>query len=400
MKTEFYIAIRYFFSKKKINIVHVIVFLSVLSLHISTFSLSIILFVFSGLENLNKKFYQINYPDITISFYNEKNCFIDNNTIKKKIKSIKGIIAISKTMEKKVFLHYKNKEYFISLKAVDTEYEKVMEKFKKIDLTKDYYPDHLNIYVGWNSIAYYFPILFHNMNMPDKIFFFYTEKKKNTFIPFFIQKKIFIKGIFLFSKKMDIKYLFCNLSDLQKIIKKKVFSTLEIKINEKADINEIKKILFKKFGSKFNIKTRIEKEKIFYKVLNTEKIFIYFLFSLMTFITGFNLFNVIFILQLDKIKELFTLWSIGFSLYRIKTIFLYMGCIITILGCYSGLFTAYVISTIQYRYKIFKIGNKIPFPIKITMVDSCMVTSIILIIGILISFYSSKRISRMILDYK
>ncbi|ACY40066.1 lipoprotein releasing system transmembrane protein [Blattabacterium sp. (Blattella germanica) str. Bge] len=402
MKTEFYIAIRYFFSKKKTNIVNIIVFLSVLSLNISTFSLSIILFVFSGLENLNKKFYQIHYPDILISSSNEGDLFIYDENINNKIKSIKEIVAFSKTMEKKIFLHYNNQEYFLSLKGVDTEYEKVMNQFKKIDLTNISYPDYLNVYVGLSFIRFYNPMIFRNqISVPDQILFFsYKYKKdKNTLIPFFMKKKISIKGVFQFSQKMDMAYLFCNLYEIQNIIKKKGIQTLEIKIHKKANIHKVKKILMKKFGSKFNIITRIEKEKAFYKVINTEKIFVYFLFSLITFITGFNLFSAIFILQLDKIKELFTLWCIGFSLCRIKTIFLYIGLLITVFGCFSGLCLSYLMSFIQEKYHIVKVIRKIPFPIKITIIDSCIVTSIIFGIGIVLSFFSSKRINSLISGY-
>lgn len=397
MNTSFYISIRYFFSKKKTNLVNIIVFLSTLSISVSTFSLSTILFVFSGLENLNKKFYHIHYPDITISYSNEKDFFIDDNIIKK-IKSIQEIMAFSKTMEKKVFLHYKNHEYFIFLKGVDMEYEKVMNKFKKINL-KNNRLDYLNIYVGWSSMVTHFPMLLYQViNIPLQIFIF--DYKKNTLDSFFLKKKVSIKGIFHFSPKMDRKYLFCDLSELQKIMKKKVFHALEIKIHDQANIQNLKNRLVKKLGPKFNITTRAEKEKIFYKVMNTEKIFIYFLFILMTLITGFNLFSAIFILQLDKIKELFTLWSMGFSLYRIKMIFFYMGLMITAFGCLSGLFISYIISLGQEKYKIFKIAKKIPFPVKITVEDSYIVVCIILIIGSIISFSSLKRIKNMIFYYK
>ncbi|WP_185857309.1 ABC transporter permease [Blattabacterium cuenoti] len=397
MTASFYISIRYFFSKKKTNLVNIIVFLSVLSISVSTFSLSTILFVFSGLENLNKKFYQIHYPDITVSHSNEKDFYIDDNVIKK-IKSIQGVIALSKTMEKKVFFYYNHHEYFILLKGVDMEYEKVMKKFKRINLKKNRF-DYLNIYVGWSSMVSYFPmLLYHVINMPLQIFI--LDYKKNSLVSFFMKKKISIKGIFHFSPKMDRKYFFCDLSELQYIMKRKVFHVLEIKIHDKANINNVKNILLKELGQKFNVITRAEREKIFYKVLNTEKIFIYFLFILMTVITGFNLFSAICILQLDKLKELVTLWSIGFSLYKIKGIFLYVGFMITIFGCLSGLFISYIVSLIQEKYKIFKIAKRTPFPVKITIEDTSIVVCIILVIGSIISFCSLKRIHNMISNYK
>ncbi|WP_185852134.1 ABC transporter permease [Blattabacterium cuenoti] len=396
MSTSFYISIRYFFYKKKTNLVNIIVFLSILSISVSTFSLSTILFVFSGLENLNKKFYQTYYPDITVLHSNEEDFFLDDNVIKK-IKSIQGIITLSKTMEKKVFFYYNHHEYFILLKGVDTEYEKVMKKFKRINLKNNRF-DHLNIYVGWSSMVSYFPILYHVINLPFQIFI--LDYKKNPLDSFFLKKKISIKGIFHFIPKMDKKYFFCDLSELQHITNKKFFHALEIKIHDKANVNNMKNILIKKLGPKFNVITRAEREKIFYKVLNTEKIFIYFLFILMTLITGFNLFSAIVILQLDKLKELFTLWSMGFSLYKIKMIFFYVGFMITIFGCLSGVFLSYIISLIQEKYKIFKISKRIPFPVKITIEDSSIVVCIILIIGSIISFYSLRRINHIIYNYK
>ncbi|WP_341661120.1 FtsX-like permease family protein, partial [Blattabacterium cuenoti] len=369
--------------------------LSILSIGVSTFSLSTILFFFSGLENLNKKFYKIHYPDITISYSNEKDFFIDDHVIKI-IKSIREIRAVSKTMEKKVFFPYNNHEYFLILKGVDIEYGKVMRKFRKINLKKNNRNrfDSLNIYVGWSYVGSYFPMLSHviNMNMPLQMFI--IDSNKNTLSSFFMKKKVSIIGFFHFSPKMDRKYLFCDLHDLQDTMKKKVFHTLEIKIHKNVNMYNLKHILIKKLGSKFNIITRVEREDIFYKVMNTEKIFIYFLFILMTLITGFNLFSAICILQLDKIKELFALWSMGFSLYRIKMIFFYIGLMITTFGCLSGVFFSYILSFIQEKYKIFKIAKKIPFPVKITLKDSCMVICIILITGSIISFYSLRKISK------
>ncbi|WP_185871634.1 ABC transporter permease [Blattabacterium cuenoti] len=398
MKTSFYISIRYFFSKKRTNLVNIIVFLSILSISVTTFSLSTILFVFSGLKDLNKKFYQNYYPDITISYSNEKNVFTDNNVVKQ-VRTIKEIIAYSRTTEKKVIFRYNNHEYFLFLKGVDNEYEKVMEKFKKISFKKNKF-NHLNIYVEWNSMVSYFPMFFHVLDTPLQILIFDCKKnKKNILVFLFIKKKVSIKGVFHFITKMDKQYLFCDLSEFQNVMKKKFFHTLEIRIDDKANIGKVKNVLKKKLGPKFNIITREERRRVFYKILNTEKVFIYFLFTLMMLIIGFSLFSAIFILQLDKIKELFTLWNMGFSLNKIKMIFLYIGLMINIFGCLIGLFISYIVCFLQTKYKIFKIDKTIAFPVKITIEDSYMVACLILLIGSIISLFSLKRIQNMIFYY-
>ncbi|WP_235610009.1 ABC transporter permease [Blattabacterium sp. (Cryptocercus kyebangensis)] len=371
--------------------------MSTLSLSISTFSLSSILSVFSGLENLNIKFYQINYPDIVLTSFKEENIFINDRILKEKMKSIKGIFSFSKTMEKIVYLYYKNNKYFFHLKGVDSEYGKVMKNFKKIIFIKDdkLSYNQLNIYIGLSSFFPFFPLLFIDKieKNPIKIICFFFDKKKKTYTPFIIQRRVRIKGLFHFSQEVDKKYLFCDISEIQKLIQKKTFQSLEIKIHKGKNINNIKNLLKKKFGSKFMIKTRMEKEKSFSKVINTEKMFIYFLLFLITLIAGFNLISAIFILQLDKRENIFILWSFGYSLYRIKKIFFHIGIIITFSGWFLGICISYVISMLQDRYHIFKIGGKFPFPVKFTIGDFCMTTCIILTIGVIISFFSSKRMS-------
>ncbi|WP_113738068.1 ABC transporter permease [Blattabacterium clevelandi] len=399
MNPSCYIAIRYFFSKKKTNIVNIIIFLSILSLSISTFSLSSILSVFSGVKNLNIKFYQNNYPDIVISSWKKENIFINDKILKEKMKSIKGIFSFSKTMEKKVYLYYQNNKYFFHLKGVDSEYGKVMNNFKKIVFINKSFYKKLNIYIGISSFLPFFSLLFFDKieKNPTKIICFFFDKKKTNNTPLIIQKKVKIKGLFHFNQEVDNQYLFCDISEIQKLIKKKTFHFLEIKIHKNENVNNIKNLLKKKFGSKFMIQTRIEKEKSFSKIINTEKIFIYFLLFLISLIAGFNLISAIFILQLDKKENIFILWSFGYSLYKIKKIFFYIGFIITFSGWFLGICISYIISILQEKYHIFKIGGKLPFPVKFTIEDFFMTTCIILTIGIMISFFSSKRMNYLLI---
>ncbi|WP_238784811.1 ABC transporter permease [Blattabacterium cuenoti] len=366
--------------------------MSTISLSISTFSLSTILSVFSGLEDLNIKFYQNNYPDIIISSFNGKDIFFHENIFNEKMRSIKGIMCFSKTMEKKVFFHYKNEKYFFHLKGVDSKYEEVMNKFKKITIKNDKNLSHnkLDLYVGISSI---FPFLFMDEIETDSMSIsFFSYKNKKAFVPFLMQKKVRIKGLFHFNQEIDQKYLFCDILDIQNLINKNVFHSLEIKIHQEENIDKIKNILKKKFGPKFRIKTRTEEKRAFYKVINTEKIFIYFLFSLITIMTAFNLIGAIFILQLDKRENIFLLWSFGYSLYRIRRIFFYIGVIISVFGWMIGILTTYILSLLQDRYHLLKIGGKIPFPMKFTIENFGMMTCIILTVGFFISFISSKKI--------
>ncbi|WP_238784053.1 hypothetical protein [Blattabacterium cuenoti] len=159
--------------------------MSIISLSISTFSLSTILSVFSGLKDLNIKFYQNNYPDIIISSFNGKEIFFHENVLNKKMRSIKGIMCFSKTMEKKVFFHYKNEKYFFHLKGVDSKYEEVMNQFKKITFQdkndKNLSHNKLDLYVG---LSFIFPFLFMDKIETDSMSISFFSYKKKLFFHF------------------------------------------------------------------------------------------------------------------------------------------------------------------------------------------------------------------------
>ncbi|WP_185864456.1 ABC transporter permease [Blattabacterium cuenoti] len=399
----FQIAIRYLFSKKRINIVNIIVILSIISLSISAFSLSIILFIFSGLEDLSKNFYDKNYPDIRISCLKKKELMKDNNflIIEKKLKSVKGIENFSKTIKIKIMLNYidnNDKKYFLYLKGIDSKYENVIKNFKKVDTINSFQKiDDFPVYIGLDSFSFLFHDLqmLYNNDIRNKItnnhhqmmelfFFFYKNDK-----PLLIRKNLFIKGFFYSEKMNDSKYIFCDIHNIQNLMNEKYFQTIDIKVDHTNDITKVKQNLKNKLGNKFDIKSRIDQEEYFHKILKIERIFIYSLFSLISLIIGFNLYSAIFILQLDKKKQIFLLWSFG--AIKIKNIFLYTGLIITIFGWLIGILLSFVIYILQKTYKIFKISENVIFPIKLTLGDLCLVTCTILTMGIILSFLSSER---------
>ncbi|WP_185850370.1 ABC transporter permease [Blattabacterium cuenoti] len=400
----FNIAIRYLFSKKRINIVNIVVGLSIISFSISTFSLSIILFIFSGLENLSKNFFYKNYPDISISFFDEKKLFTDDLMTKIKLKSIKGIETFSRSMKINIILEDDNKKkHFLYLKGIDPQYENVVKNFKKVDLINFKEKNSFPIYIGLTSMSHFFqglPLLYDNynnkkINNSSDILFIKLPSMKLIFLlykngkPFFIQKKIFIKGLFHFGKMNDSGHIFCDILEIQNLMKNKCFQTIDIKVNNNVNITKIKKNLKDKLGKEFNIKSREDQEESFYKIVKTEKIFIYFLFSLISLITGFNLYSAIFILQLDKKEQIFLLWSFGYS--KINKIFLHTGFIITVFGWFIGILLSLFVSILQNTYKIFKISENIIFPIKLTSGNLFLVTCTILTIGFILSFLSSER---------
>jgi lipoprotein-releasing system permease protein len=117
----------------------------------------------------------------------------------------------------------------------------------------------------------------------------------------FNKKEIFVSGIFPGNDQLN-NYIIAPLeltAGLLNLPKNSAYQiVIKIKKSENADI--LKENLLKKLGNNIIIKTKAEENAAFWKMINMEKLMIYFIFALVIFITTFNLAGAVTILQLDK----------------------------------------------------------------------------------------------------
>src|SRR5688500_3124011 len=127
----FLFAWRYFKAKKTTNAINVISWISIVAIVIGTASLILVLSVFNGFEGLVKSLYSSFYPDIRISPESGKQIVLTQEQLQK-IKSVKGVYAVSMVVEERALLQNKASEVdsvdyqsIIYLKGVDSNYQKV-----------------------------------------------------------------------------------------------------------------------------------------------------------------------------------------------------------------------------------------------------------------------------------
>ena len=163
-----------------------------------------------------------------------------------------------------------------------------------------------------------------------------------------------------------------------------------IKLKDESQANTIKSQLESQLGSDYTLKTKEEENAAFWKMINTEKLMIYLIFTLVIFITTFNLAGAIIILQLDKKEQAKALISLGFSQRNLRKIYFYTGLLIVLFGIVLGLIIGTLICLFQLNTGLVKASEYLPFPIKITPSNYILVTSIALVMGLLVSWFFSK----------
>jgi len=387
----FYIASRYLLSKKGSTAVTFITWLAAVAMSVAVAAMFVIISVFSGLEDFNKTLISNLHADLTIKSTSGKT--IKNlQKINSVLKNNKDISSFSRVIEEKTYINYNGKGDVAYLRGVDSAYTKVN-------------PIDKNIFYGsYPSFEYSNEVIMerslqNRLGIPvDSNTDFSTlfMPKPGTGIinkeeDIYNKKEIIISGVFPGNEQLN-NYIVAPVELAEELLNlpKNSAYQIVIKLKNPENIDSVKQNLLKALGKDVEIKTKQEENAAFWKMINTEKLFIYLIFALVIFITTFNLAGAIIILQLDKKQQAKSLISLGFPLAHLRMTYFYTGILIVILGVISGLILGTALCYFQIYTELFKAVEDLPFPVKIVGENYLIVAAIASIFGITISWFFSK----------
>ena len=392
MNLSLFIAKRYFFSKKKsfINFLSIAAFIGVL---VGTSSLIIVLSVFNGLEDLLKSLY-INFnPEIKIVSNNSK-YFNKNKDHINKINEIDGVDFVSKVIEDRAIASYNGYEIPVYIKGVDSSF--ILQKRLNKNIVEGNFTlkkDNSYYAVIGRGIKYKI-----SLNLKDNFnnLILYSVSPDFSFIPSGIQKQPFNQlsiipsGVFAIEQQIDNNYIISSLTFAEKLFKKKnKITALELRVNEKKDNNKIKTEIRNIVGNNYNVLTIEEQHSDLYKILKTEKLIVFIIFSFILIISSFNIFFLLSMHAIDKKRDLSILLSLGLNEKSIKKIFYFESIIISVLGILIGGFLGILLCVLQNEYGLVSLGMETAiikyYPVKVKFADILMIVSIVFFISIIAS---------------
>lgn len=396
MNFSLYIAKRYLFSKSSNNTINIITLIATIGVVVGTLALFIVLSGFSGLRSFSVGFLDTSDPDIKITSVKGKS-FLFSENLQKIIGNQKGIASYSKVIEERAFFDFKNKTHIAYIKGVDANYTQV----NSIDTTvfigtwlDEKIP--LGVVVG-NRISSTLSLGVFDFLDPLKI---YVPKPQKGYISnptkAFNQIKTQPIGIFSLTDEIDRKYVFVSLQLAKDLLnyKQNQISAIELKVDDLKNRSTIITELKNKLGSDYSVKSREELNAVFYKMLNTENLASYLIFTLILVIALFNVIGAIIMMILDKRDNLKTLYSLGATIKEIKRVFILQGFLLTVFGLFIGLSTGTALVLLQKKYHIFMITQNLAYPVEFTFSNVFTVAITILVLGYLASIIASSRISK------
>ena len=395
MSVALKIAWRYFFSKSGQTVINRINSIALLVIIVATSALMIVLSAFSGLKDFGLSFSNIFDPDFRIIPKLGKTISLDSSKIHR-LEKVDGIKAFSPILEEKVFLSFKEKNQVAHLKGVGLDYLNVIRADSLVSVGEWLVPESNAIVAGYGigadmDLGVYDYGSFLNISIPRKNL--NSSLRQN---PFYTQQAVTI-GLYQISEDIDQKYIFSTLDFARDLLQypQNVFSSIEIKASPEANSKDLKKKIQKIMGDSVQIKDRTQINTALYKMLNTEHLAIYLIFTLVLIVALFNVVGALVMMILDKKPQMNILKAMGITQHQLGQTFFLLGMMIVLFGGIIGLVLSSVLILIQQWDPFINIpGTSLAYPVKWEFENILIVMGTLLLLGSLASAWASRGANR------
>lgn len=392
MNFPFYIARRYLFSKSSNNAINIITAIAAVGVFAGAFSLFIVLSGFTGLKDFSLSFSNQFDPDLKV-FPQSGKTFRLTPEEKEELAKIQGIANFSEVIEERVFLDFKSKNKTAFIKGVDENYLEVNQMDSAVVYGVWFAEGEAQVVIG-NGIS-------RDLSLGP---FVYTDLLK-IFVPkpgtgqittpseAFTTENTIVSGIYSLNEELDDKYVFSSLEFARNLLKLQAeeVTALELKLSPKASPDKVKEEVLALLKEPVEIKNRAQLNDALYKMLNTENLAVYLIFTLVLIIALFNVVGSIIMVVLDKRENIKTLYSLGASPDQIRNIFFAQGTFMTLLGGSIGLICSVVLVYLQLEYSFVMITPTLPYPVAITWQNIIVVMLTITALGTIASYIAASR---------
>lgn len=399
MNFPLHIAKRYLRSKSSNNAINFITYIAVIGVILGAASLFIVLSGFAGLKDFTLQFSSVVDPDLKAEPAIGKSFFLSDVQINN-LNQIEDIAVYSKIIEERAFVSFDEKTYLANIKGVDEHFQKVVAIDSVIDYGRWLDQKSNQIVVGW-GIANNLSLGVLDYSKTVSIYVPKPGKGQITSIKkAFNSVRTLNVGIFSINEKFDDSYVFTSLDLAQNLLnyRPNQTSAIEFKLKEGIDENVAKQNIQNVLGNDVVIKNRAQLNDALYKMLNTENLAVYLIFTLVLIIAFFNIIGSLVMMMLDKKKSLNTLFNIGATVKDIRKIFFLQGSLMSIIGGIIGLVVAIIIALLQQAFSLVMITPSLAYPITIKLENFFIVFFTISILGIIASKIASVRITKSLVQ--
>tara|TARA_R110002167_G_scaffold75890_1_gene211661 strand:+ start:266 stop:1471 length:1206 start_codon:yes stop_codon:yes gene_type:complete len=395
-----YIAKRYVRSKSTQNAVNIINFITFLVIVIGSAALFIVLSAFAGLKTFSLSFTESFDPQLKALPATGK-IFTLSPEQEQRLKSVDGLAFYSKEIEEKVSLEHRGKNHIAYIKGVDSNYTKVTGVDSTLYIG-DWTINDTQVVSGL-GIANILGVTINQFRSPMQIYAFKPGKgsiSQQSISSLYNQLPMVIGGVYAVEADLDNKYVFADLRLTQALLEKDSLqiSGINFKMDDGVEPSAVRSEIQSILGSNVQLKNRQQLNSTLYKMLNTENVATYLIFTLVLIIALFNVVGAIIMMILDKQQNSKTLYSLGTTIKELRRIYFVQGILVTGFGGLIGVLIGVLIVWSQLAFSWLKITPSLAYPVKFEFINITIVLATIIVLGVIASKIASSRINKKLVD--
>ncbi|MBS9461342.1 ABC transporter permease [Flagellimonas sp. 389] len=400
MNFSFYIAKRYLRSKSSQNAVNIINFITFLVIVIGAAALFIVLSAFAGLKTFSLSFTNTFDPDLKASPVSGKHFSILPDE-EHQLRTISGVANFSKELEERAYLTFRERSCIAYIKGIDSHYRSVTG----VDSTLYFGNWGITEYNGVMGIGIYnlLGVPIDNYQTPMTVLVPKPGKgsiSQSGFSPKpYNELPLVVSGVYAVEENLDKKYVFAQLPLVQSLLQKDStqISGINFKLDGQVPVRDVKAAIKKVLGTKVLVLDRQEQNGTLHRMLNTENLATYLIFTLVLIIALFNVVGAIIMMILDKQQNSKTLFSLGATIKELRTIYFTQGLLVTSVGGLIGVFIGSLLIGSQLAFSWLKITPSLAYPVEYNFMNVLIVLGTIVVLGFISSKIASSRVTKRLI---
>jgi lipoprotein-releasing system permease protein len=403
MTLPFFIARRYFFSRRKRSFISYLSILAMLGVGVGTMALVVVLSVFNGMEELNRQLFRSVEADLTVLAAQGKRFTLTTKQLGT-LRQTPGLQLLTTVAADNALARYADGQTVVRVKGVDSTYlqrqllDSAMLEGQPV-LSRNGYASALVAEGVRNDLS----ISPEDILTPLELYYPERGKRLSSLTPdAFRQQQMSVSGVFYIEAPNYQDLVLVSLPIARDLLGygPNEYSALEMQLTPAADEQTVKAAVQQQLGEAVVVSTRDEQNKDLFRAISYEKIFTTITLAFIILIAGINTFFSLSMLALEKKQDIGILGAMGADPALIRRIFLTEGAIISLTGAAVGLALGLLLCYLQERYGLVGFGTTSAivdaYPVRVRASDILLTGLVVIVATALTSYFPAQRAAQQL----
>ncbi len=392
------IAVRYLLALRKASTVQILSFLSFLGILLGSLAMVLVLSAFNGFEDLLKKVYHFQDPDLRIEKKQGKYFQIPQSKLDMIAKN-DNVQAAFEVLVDKASIQYGEGQMVVEIVGIDPGIVSVSRLDTSITegafLLRDKEGSGAVLSVGIKnalnvSLKNVFEVLKIQYPKRKKILKLGTSR-------IFNQLTIRPTGVV----QMDENKVFLPITDVRQLMDKPLgMNYLDVYVAKDRSVEKVQEDIRKILGDDYLVKNESQQHADLYKVMMIEKLFVFLALGFIILISTFNLFVSSTMLVIDKQADFKIFSAMGLDPKQGSQVIRLTGGILTFTGLVIGVATGAVLVEIQKVFGFIPLGMSTTliksYPVELHFPDIMAISVWVLISSVIALVIPGRRAEKMV----